>query len=74
MKQRRIACLTYHKHPGEDWSHEEFVPTEVRLASGQRTTIQLAERGTRLARLSDLKVAGRIGVDGETITDLGRGR
>ena len=49
MKQRRIACLTYHKHPGEDWSHEEFVPTEVRLASGQRTTIQLAERGTRLS-------------------------
>jgi hypothetical protein len=48
MKARRIACLTYHKYPGEDWSTEEFFPTEVRLASGERTTIQLAERGSRL--------------------------
>jgi hypothetical protein len=48
MKARRIACLTYHKYPGEDWSTEEFLSTEVRLASGERTTIQLAERGSRL--------------------------
>jgi hypothetical protein len=48
MKARRIACLTYHKYPGEEWSTEEFFPTEVRLASGERTTIQLAERGSRL--------------------------
>jgi hypothetical protein len=48
MKQRRIACLTYHKYPGEDWPKEEFVPTEVRLASGEGTTMQLAERGTLL--------------------------
>jgi hypothetical protein len=48
MKQRRIACLTYHKYPGEDWPKDEFVPTEVRLASGEQTTIQLAERGTLL--------------------------
>jgi hypothetical protein len=49
MKNRRIACLTYRKYPGEDWPQEEFFPTEVRLASGERTTIQLAERGTRLS-------------------------
>jgi Transposase protein len=49
MKQQRIACLTYHKYPGEDWPKDEFVPTEVRLASGQQTTIRLAERGTRLS-------------------------
>jgi prepilin-type processing-associated H-X9-DG protein len=49
MKERRIACLTYHKHPGEDWAKEEFLPTEVRLASGARTTMQLAERGTQLS-------------------------
>ena len=48
MKKRRIACLTYHKYPGEDWAKEEFCPTEVRLASGERTTIELAERGTKL--------------------------
>src|SRR5215469_18380014 len=49
MKDRRIACLTYHKYPGEDWPREAFVATEVRLPSGQRTIIQLAERGTRLS-------------------------
>ena len=48
MKKRRIACLTYHKYPGEDWPKEEFFPTDVRLASGERTTMQLAERGSQL--------------------------
>jgi hypothetical protein len=48
MKKRRIACLTYHKYPGEDWPQEEFLPVEVRLASGDVTTMRLAERGTWL--------------------------
>jgi hypothetical protein len=50
MKTKRIACLTYHKYPGEDWAREEFSPTAVRLSSGELTTIRLAERGTRLGR------------------------
>ena len=50
MKTRRIACLTYHKYPGEDWATEEFSPTAVRLSSGQSTTMRLAERGTWLGR------------------------
>jgi hypothetical protein len=49
MKKKRIACLTYHKHPGEAWPRQEFFATPVRLASGQETTMQLAERGTRLS-------------------------
>jgi hypothetical protein len=49
MKKKRIACLTYHKYPGQDWPKDEFVPTEVRLASGQQTTIRLAERGSKLS-------------------------
>jgi prepilin-type processing-associated H-X9-DG protein len=48
MKQKRIACLTYHKYPGEDWSCEEFQPCEVTLASGHRLPMKLAERGTWL--------------------------
>jgi hypothetical protein len=44
MKTRRIAWLTYHKHPGEDWPQDEFFSTEVRLAAGGLTTIELAER------------------------------
>jgi hypothetical protein len=49
MKQKRIACLTYHKHAGEDWPTDEFSRTPVRLASGEETTMQLAERGTQLS-------------------------
>jgi len=44
MKEKRIACLTYHKYPGDDWPEDEFFPTKVRLASGEETTIRLAER------------------------------
>jgi hypothetical protein len=49
MKVRRIACLSYRKRPGEDWPPEEFIPTEISLPSGERTTTLLAERGTRLS-------------------------
>jgi prepilin-type processing-associated H-X9-DG protein len=49
MKSRRIACLTYHKYAGEDWPQEEFFPAEIGLASGETTTMRLAERGTLLS-------------------------
>jgi len=49
MKELRIACLTYHKFPGEDWSEDEFAPAAVRLANGEVVTLHLAERGTRLS-------------------------
>jgi predicted nucleic acid-binding Zn-ribbon protein len=48
LKQKRIACLTYHKYPGEDWPQEEFLPCQVPLSSGARVEMQLAERGTLL--------------------------
>jgi prepilin-type processing-associated H-X9-DG protein len=48
MKDKRIACLTYHKYPGEDWPQEEFQTCQVRLASGTQVQMQLAERGTFL--------------------------
>jgi hypothetical protein len=48
MKVLRIACLTYHKFPGEDWPAEEFAPVQVRLPSGEVVTMDLAERGTCL--------------------------
>ncbi len=49
MKKRRIACLTYHKYPREDWPRDEFIATEVHMTSGQQLTIRLAERGTKLS-------------------------
>ena len=49
MKTRRIAILSYHKYPGEDWPVEEFTDCSVRLASGEEVSMKLAERGTRLS-------------------------
>jgi len=48
MKEKRIACLTYHKYPGEDWPREEFQACQVELASGACVQMELAERGTFL--------------------------
>ena len=49
MKQQRIACLSYHKSPGEDWSEQAFAPAQVHLPSGEVVTMDLAERGTCLS-------------------------
>jgi prepilin-type processing-associated H-X9-DG protein len=48
MKDKRIACMTYHKYPGEDWPQEEFQACQVELASGACVQMELAERGTFL--------------------------
>ena len=48
LKQKRIAILTYHKHPGENWSPAEFNEREVELLNGEKVTLRLAERGTWL--------------------------
>jgi hypothetical protein len=49
MKQRRSAGLSYHKFPGEAWPFAEFSDCSVPLASGEVTTMKLAERGSRLS-------------------------
>jgi hypothetical protein len=49
MKTQRVACLTYHKYPGEDWAEEEFQARPVKLANGQVVEMKLAERGTCLS-------------------------
>ncbi|MBC8290694.1 MAG: hypothetical protein H8E37_10305 [Planctomycetes bacterium] len=46
--EHRIACTTYHKFPKGDWPVEEFFETEVVLADGERVTLKLAERGSRI--------------------------
>jgi hypothetical protein len=49
MQEKRIAILSYHKFPKEDWRTEEFAPSSVALVSGETVTMHLAERGTRLS-------------------------
>lgn len=49
MRQKRIAVLTYHKFPKQDWSNAEFSPHSVQLSGGETLTLKLAERGTQLS-------------------------
>jgi hypothetical protein len=48
MWDKRIACVTYHKFPGQPWPDSEFCECKVELAHGAAVTMKLAERGTRL--------------------------
>ena len=49
LKNQRIAILTYHKHPGPDWSSCEFTEQTLTHPNGEISVLQLAERGTRLS-------------------------
>jgi hypothetical protein len=49
MRKKRIAILTYHKFPQDDWRREEFATHSVELSGGEAVTMKLAERGARLA-------------------------
>jgi hypothetical protein len=49
QKALRVAILTYHKFPGEDWAAAEFAAQELTLANGEQVKLALAERGTRLS-------------------------
>jgi len=42
----RIACITYHKYPKDDWPTTEFAEIETTLPGGERVSLKLAERGT----------------------------
>ena len=45
-QKHRIACITYHKHPKEDWPQERFEPTQVHMPNGETLCISLAEMGS----------------------------
>jgi hypothetical protein len=44
-RERRVACMTYLKKPGDDWPEAEFHMFKVSLANGQAEEMELAERG-----------------------------
>jgi hypothetical protein len=48
LRARRVAVLTYHKHPGPDWPVQEFQKLPVKLVCGQAVDMELAERGVCL--------------------------
>ena len=70
MRQKRIAILSYHKFPEDDWRPEEFTTHTVRLAAGEVVTMQLAERGTHLAKKLWLREIRKLGEDGHQTSIL----
>ena len=44
----RIACLTYHKHPGAAWPEEWFDKHKVPMPSGEVIEMKLCEMGSRI--------------------------
>ncbi|MBU1564334.1 MAG: hypothetical protein KJ630_01745 [Proteobacteria bacterium] len=50
MRDKGIACQTYHKYPGEDWPEEEFHKKPVRLVSDNIVEMRLAERDVFLGK------------------------
>jgi hypothetical protein len=46
---KRIALLTYHKFPKDDWRPEEFSSHSLTLNGGETVVMKLAERGSRLS-------------------------
>ncbi len=73
MKQRRLARLTCHTYPAPDWPEDEFNATETRLPSGQRSTIQLAERGTQLSNRLWVREFRKLTQTGQQTTFLSTG-
>lgn len=47
-QKHRIACISYHKFPKDDWPEEEFTEMQVTLPRGETISLKLAERGSRL--------------------------
>jgi hypothetical protein len=45
-EKHRIACMTYHKYPKDDWEECEFEEVSVQLINGEKTSMKLAERGS----------------------------
>ena len=70
MRQKRIAILSYHKFPEDDWRPEEVTTHTVRLAAGEVVTMQLAERGTHLAKKLWLREIRKLGEDGHQTSIL----
>jgi len=45
-QQHRIACISYHKYPRDNWPEDWFVDTEVSMPSGETLSMKLAEMGS----------------------------
>jgi hypothetical protein len=70
LKKARIACLSYHKHPGDDWAQDEFSEHQVEILERGPALIKLAERGTCLTNGLWLRECRKLTADGHQTSIL----
>jgi hypothetical protein len=70
LKKERIACLSYHKHPGLDWPDDEFIEYQVDILDRGPTAVKLAERGTCLSNGLWLRECRKLTKDGHQTSIL----
>ena len=70
LQQRRIAVLSYHRYPRGDWNTEEFREQTVELINGERVSMRLAERETRLPKGLAVREVRKWSEGGEQISLL----
>jgi transposase-like protein len=68
LQQRRIAVLCYHRYPRGDWEPQEFHEQSVKLVNGERVTMKLAERETRLSKGLEIREVRKQNGHGEQIS------
>jgi hypothetical protein len=68
LQKRRIAVLSYHRYPGDDWEAREFQSQVVTLANGETVPMKLAERGTRLPKGLWIREVRKLTASGEQIS------
>ena len=82
MWEKRIACQTYHKFPGNKWAEEEFRTYKTKTRFGECVEINLAERGSFIGGKLWVREIRKKGKDGHqtsiistdftsSITDIG---
>jgi hypothetical protein len=52
-RQHRIACITYHKYPKEDWPESWFTEVQATMPGGEIVTMKLAEMGSWIGGRND---------------------
>jgi hypothetical protein len=70
MKEKHIACITYHKYPKEDWAEQEFSFFDIHTIAGNVVRTRLAERGTLLSSKLWVREIRKLSETGQQISIL----
>ena len=70
LQQERIAALTYHRYPKQDWPLTEFQVQMVRLSGGETVQMKLAEREVHVGKRPGLMVREirKLAADGHQVS------